>query len=56
MSDMPMHGSPPVEFYDIKEEEQLEMATTTNSNFRSTIALNMRFNDKALPDYLNGQF
>ena len=54
MSDMPMQGSPPVEFYDIKEEEQLEMATTTNSNFRSTIALNMRFNDKALPDYLNG--
>ena len=50
-----MLGSPPVEFYDIKEEEQVDLATT-NSNFRSTIALNMRFNDKALPEHLQGNY
>ena len=40
-----MQSSPTVEIFDISEDEQAE-DLGTNDLHRSTIALNMRFNDK----------
>lgn len=46
-NDQLMHQSPQVQIFDIAEEEQAD-DIGTNDLHRSTIALNMRFNDKTV--------
>ena len=46
-SDQLMHQSPQIQIFDIAEEEQADDLGTSDLH-RSTIALNMRFNDRAV--------